>query len=200
MLVVGAGGFAIQLSGVLDELGLLGNCVFFDDTQKQPRRFLDKFEIINSKEGAIEYLKQKGARFILGLGNPQLRREFYEFFTSFGATSLQILSKNATYGNYDLMIGEGTTVLAGCVIESTVRIGKGVLVNLNSVITHESTIANFCEIGPGVTICGKVEIGQETFLGAGAIVLPGVKIGKNVKIGAGVVVKKDVEDGQIVRN
>ena len=44
----------------------------------------------------------------------------------------------------------------------------------------------------GMTILGKVTIGNRVFIGASSIIMPGVTIGDNVIIGAGSIVTKDI--------
>ena len=51
---------------------------------------------------------------------------------------------------------------------------------------------------PNATLCGGVQIGDETFIGAGVVVLPQIKIGKRVIVGAGTVVTKNIPDGVTV--
>lgn len=92
-------------------------------------------------------------------------------------------------------IGLGTVVMAGCVVNLDVSVGKHVILNSNATIEHDCLIEDFVHISPGATLCGGVTIGEGTHIGANAVVLPGIKIGKWCRIGAGAVVTKNVEDG-----
>ena len=85
-------------------------------------------------------------------------------------------------------LGEGTRF---------VHRGIGVCVHFGAVIGKE------CQIMQNVTIGGRnrpggPEIGDYCFIGAGACVLGKIKIGNNVMIGANAVVLKDVPDNAIV--
>jgi acetyltransferase-like isoleucine patch superfamily enzyme len=84
------------------------------------------------------------------------------------------------------------------VIEPSSFIGKGCLINLNSLITHDVSIGEFTEISPGVTLLGASKIGKSVFIGSGAIVLPKVEIGDNCVIGAGAVVNRSIPSGHRV--
>lgn len=195
MLIIGAGGLAIQLVDSLQELNLLDEAVFFDDMNDKNSNFLGRFPIIKSESEAGNYFANSDARFCLAVGNPGLREKLYTKFTDIGGISISLLSPGTKYGQFDIEIGVGTVVLPNSIIESTVNIGRGVLVNVSCSITHGSVIGDFCEIGPGTVICGNVQIGNGVFVGAGAVLLPGITIGDDAIIGAGAVVTKDVSPG-----
>lgn len=199
MLIAGAGGFAIQLFDVLQQLFPEEQIVFYDDTNSdQNKKFLDKYSILHSIDEAEKYFQSTDKRFALGIGNPAHRKLFYEKFIKAGANPSIIISPFTVIGKEQMEIGEGTVILSGSIIESTVKIGKGCLINLHSTVTHGCSIGNFSEISPGVCVSGNCTIGNETLIGTGAIILPKIKVGNNVIVGAGAVVTKDIPDGAIV--
>jgi acetyltransferase-like isoleucine patch superfamily enzyme len=77
-------------------------------------------------------------------------------------------------------------------ITNNVSIGEGVLVNLNSSISHDTLIGNYVEIACGVNISGRCNIADNVFIGSNSVLSPDVLIGENTIIGAGSVVIKDV--------
>ncbi len=97
-----------------------------------------------------------------------------------------------------VIIGEGSSIVAGSVIQVDVKIGKHTIINTGSVIDHECEIADFVHISPNSTLSGCVKVGEGSWIGAGATIIQGVKIGKWVTVGAGAVVIKDVPDGATV--
>ena len=198
MLVLGAGGFAMQLLDTLAELNMENNLVFFDDTMGSECRYIHgKFPVINSMDLAIDHF-EGDKRFLLGTGNPSVRKMLLDKFNGIGGNVLQIISPSLVSGKYNVNIGYGVSILHGVVIESGVSIGDGCLINLNCTITHGSILGNFCEIGPGAMIAGNAQIGEYSTLGAGAIILPNVKVGKHVTVAAGAVVTKDMPDNVMV--
>lgn len=92
-------------------------------------------------------------------------------------------------------VGEGTVIMAGCVVNSDTAIGASVIVNTGATIDHDCTIGDGVHIAPGCHLCGGVTVGARSFIGAGTIVIPGVRIGNNALIGAGSTVTTDVSDG-----
>lgn len=98
----------------------------------------------------------------------------------------------------DVQIQEGSVLMHGVIIQSSVQIGKHVIVNTNSSIDHDCMIEDFVHIAPKVALCGNVHVGEGTLIGVGASVIPNIKIGKWAIIGAGTAVYKDVPDYAVV--
>ena len=94
-----------------------------------------------------------------------------------------------------MTLGEGTQVFAGALISADVRIGAHVILNIGCRVSHDSVVADFATLAPGVTLCGGATIGKGCELGAGAVVLPRIDIGNNARLGAGAVAATSVAPG-----
>lgn len=199
MLVVGAKGFAKEVLGILYQLNLCENLVFYDDVNKYETPVLfDKFLILTSIESAKTYFDSVDDKFTVGLGNPRLRKLVTDKFIALGGTYVSTISPGANLGTFDVSIGEGSNILPGANFSNSTRLGKGCLVYYNAIITHDCVVGNYVQISPGATLLGRCRIGDYSQIGANATVLPDIKIGKNVIIGAGAVVTKDISDNCIV--
>ncbi len=78
------------------------------------------------------------------------------------------------------------------------KIGNGTIINTSSVIEHDCSLMDFCQISPNVTLCGYVSIGDNCFIGAGSTIIPKINVGKNSIVAAGSVVIKDVPENVMV--
>ncbi|MFA5770748.1 MAG: acetyltransferase [Patescibacteria group bacterium] len=96
--------------------------------------------------------------------------------------------------NSSVKIGTGSIICVNSVLTCDINIGNHTIVNVNSSIHHDCQIGNFVTIGPGSNIAGKVNIKDESFIGAGVTIIPGINIGKSVYIGAGSTVISDIPD------
>ncbi|WP_179338063.1 acetyltransferase [Winogradskyella ludwigii] len=196
MIIVGAKGFAKELLQIVSiDMGLLDDdIVFFDNVSSDlPSKLYNRFRILTSfKEVEIYLLKSEDKSFVLGLGNPLLRKNLFKQFTQLGAQPISIISKNAEIGNFDVNIKVGVTILSGVKISNSVDIGIGCLIYYNSIVTHDCIIGDFVEISPNVNILGRSSIGDNSSLGASSVILPDITIGSNVTVGAGTVVLNDV--------
>ena len=89
--------------------------------------------------------------------------------------------------------------------ENKLSIGKNTNIGSNTLLdlTHDITIGNGVQFGPGVIVTthdsstqpvkkAPVVIEDKAYVGAGAIILMGMKIGRNAIVGAGAVVTKNV--------
>lgn len=94
----------------------------------------------------------------------------------------------------DVVIGDGTVVMAGAVINPGARIGIGTIVNTSSSIDHDCFIGNYCHVSVGAHLSGTVDVGNNCWIGAGATVSNNVKICSDVMIGAGAVVIDDIKE------
>ena len=95
-------------------------------------------------------------------------------------------------------LGEGTVVMQGAVIQSSVSIGKHCIINTTASVDHDCLLEDYVHISPNATLCGAVSVGEGSQVGAGAVVIPGIKIGMWSLLAAGAVVMKDVPDNVLV--
>jgi sugar O-acyltransferase (sialic acid O-acetyltransferase NeuD family) len=95
-------------------------------------------------------------------------------------------------------IGNGSVVMAGCVINPDVIVGNHCIVNTGTVIEHDCVLKDFVHLSPNVSLAGNVTIDEGSHLGIGCCVIQGVKIGRWATIGAGSVIIRDVPDYAIV--
>ena len=84
--------------------------------------------------------------------------------------------------------------MAGVVINSSSRIGKGCIINTSSSLDHDNVIENYVHISPGVNMAGTVKVGKGSWIGIGSVVSNNVNICSDCKVGAGAVVVKDITE------
>ncbi|MPN11845.1 UDP-N-acetylbacillosamine N-acetyltransferase [bioreactor metagenome] len=84
--------------------------------------------------------------------------------------------------------------MAGVVINSSTRIGKGCIINTNSSIDHDNILGDYVHISPGSCIAGTVSIDNACWLGTGSVISNNINICGNCIIGAGAVVVKNITE------
>lgn len=193
MLIIGAKGFAKEVLEILHQNGQTENLCFYDDVNEDlPEKLFGQFPVLRTIEEAKTYFNQTSNKFILGIGNPFLRKKLCDKFESIGGELSSVISKHAEIGSFGIQINSGCNILSGAKFSNDVTIGKGTMVYYNSVITHDVRIGEFCEISPSVSILGRVHMGSFVSIGAGSVIFPDVVIGSNSVIAAGAVVRNDV--------
>ncbi len=201
MIVLGAGGFAKELTQILisDKYGFNEkDLFFFDDVNNVDRRLFNKFPILNSTTRVKEIFKTVSPEYCLGVGSSKARYLLYKKFEKLGGRIKTIIANNSTIGIYEMDIHEGVTIMSEVILSNSVSIGKYSLINVNVMIGHDSVIGDFCDISPGVIITGHVHIGNYVQIGSGAIILPGIKIGESSIISAGSVISQDIPENSKV--
>lgn len=131
--------------------------------------------------------------------NPEIRIRLFELLKHLGARLPVIVSPRAYFSEHGL-IGEGSIVMHGAVVNAGVRIGNNCIVNSQALLEHGVVIEDHCHISTGALLNGNVMIGKGSFVGSGAVIKEGVTVGENVVIGAGVVVLRDVKGGAVIKH
>jgi UDP-perosamine 4-acetyltransferase len=139
-------------------------------------------------DGQIPTQMAFGAVFFFGFDNPKLRRKLFAMNNFHGVS----LISGTSVCEPNISAISGITIADLTFVGSGVQIQNFVKVGVRTSIHHDSKVGAFSVIGPSVTICGRVSVGEEVFIGAGATILPRLKIGDGAVIGAGAVVTKDV--------
>lgn len=146
----------------------------------------------------VSYSKFEDAAFVIGVGEPGLRRKFA---TRLDRCRPGIVEDPAAIVMPGALVGVGSVVSAGAVLSHGVDLGEHVFVNYNVTLGHGVGLGDYTVVCPGAQLMGNVEVAEDVFIGTGAIVIPGRKIGRGAVIGAGAVVAKDVEaDTTVVGN
>ena len=146
--------------------------------------------------GSFEAERLGDEELIISVGLNKIRKKIVEKLPtdiSYGKT----IHPSAIISEY-ASIGEGTVVMQGVVIQSSVSIGKHCIINTTASVDHDCIIEDYVHISPNATLCGAVSVGEGSQVGAGSVVIPGIKIGKWSLVAAGAVVMKDVPDNVLV--
>jgi sugar O-acyltransferase (sialic acid O-acetyltransferase NeuD family) len=189
--IIGAGGHAKVIVNLIKELKIYRIVGFYDDDENSTLYDIKYLGKTINLDNSIE-------NFIIGIGNNKIRKKIYEKNQNVNWHSL-IHPKSIIAEN--IIIGEGTVVCAGCIIETDVSIGKQCIINTGCNINHECCIDDFTDISPSATICGQVNIGKSSFIGANCTILQCISIGDKCIIGAGsVIIKNTTNNAKIVGN
>ena len=91
------------------------------------------------------------------------------------------------------VLGRNIYIGAQAMVGTFARVGNGVLQNALGTIEHDNVIGDYCFLGTGAILCGRITLGSFVSVGGGATLKPGVSVGKSAIIGTGAVVVKDLE-------
>jgi UDP-perosamine 4-acetyltransferase len=195
-IVLAGGGHA---GVVIDTLLLLGETVLgYTDPTREPGRILD-VECLG-EDRVIETYNSDQVQLANGLGSTastELRAALYYRFASRRYRFPPIVHPSAVVAR-SVLLGSGTQVMAGAILQPNCRLGENVLVNTRASIDHDCIIESDVHVAPGVTLSGGVVVERGAHVGMGANVVEGRRIGAQSIVGAGALVLRDVMPGTIV--
>ena len=197
IVIYGAGGLGREVLSMFHALPVWEMIGFYDDG-KSPGEIIGGHPVL----GGMEKLLRTSVKtqVVIGIGNPNIKRQLAEKLSVNPLIHFPVLihPQALIQDLASVKIGNGSIITAGVILTTNIQIEEYVLINLNSTIGHDVSIAGFSSIMPGTNIAGEVKIGKEVLIGSGANVLNGIRVGDYAIIGAGAVVTKNVRDNNTV--
>lgn len=192
LFLFGASGHAKVIIDAVERSGG-GRLLFIcDDAPDKRGETLMGYPVVGGRDELLAR-RDKVRAGLVSIGDNTARAKVSAWLTEQGFGLARAIHPAAAVGR-DVEIGEGTVVMAGCVINSGAKIARNVIINTGATVDHDCDIGEGAHIAPGVHLCGHVTVGAGTLIGAGASVIPGVRIGRDALIGAGAVVLADLPD------
>ncbi|MEY2922852.1 MAG: hypothetical protein RL108_1478 [Bacteroidota bacterium] len=180
-ILFGAGGHGKVVADILLK-NEISNFVFFDE-------FSD-LSTVHSINVFTDVKVKMSDSMIICIGSNKSRKSISVKYVCSYEIAIHPFSSLA----HNVLIGDGTVIMAGCIVNSNTKIGKHCILNSGAIVEHDCKLEDFVHISPNATLCGNITIGEGSHIGAGAVIIPNIKIGKWVTIGAGAVIIKDVPD------
>jgi len=142
------------------------------------------------------------APWLVAVGDCLNRKRIFERIESHNRRIISFVSSLAHVGRVG-ELGPGVQIFSGCYLSDNVRLGKGVVMNANSSVSHDCVIGDFSTLSPACILGGRVCVENEVFIGLGAKIThrklgQPLTVGKNAVVGVGAVVIDDVESGATV--
>jgi sugar O-acyltransferase (sialic acid O-acetyltransferase NeuD family) len=192
IVVIGGGGHAKVLISILKKCSyeVVGYTDHYDLGSILGISYLGKDSVLKDirKESGVSHA-------VVGIGKvdcSDTRLRIQEDVKRWGLRFPIITSPRASV-NEDVVLGEGTVVFDGAVINSGARIGRNCIINSNSTVEHDCRLGDNVHLAPGATVSGGVAIGDNCMIGVGACILHSVSISSGALIGAGATVVKNIE-------
>lgn len=189
LIIIGASGHGKVVADIAIKMNIWKSITFLDDDESI--KISMGLKVIGKTVDAFTY--KDVADFFVAVGNNATRKKIQDKLEKEGMSVVRLIHPSVVIGT-DVEIGIGTAVMAGVVINSSSRIGKGCIINTSSSLDHDNVIKNYVHISPGVKIAGSVSIDKGAWLGIGSIVSNNVNICSSCKVGAGAVVVKDINE------
>lgn len=133
---------------------------------------------------------------VCALGDPVTRWKVAARLSQAGFTFATLIHPSVKRSRH-VRIGPGGMICADNILTTNIDIGAHALLNLDCTVGHDSRLADFVSMMPGVHISGDVTTDIGAYFGTGAVAINGIRIGAWSVIGAGAVVSSDIPRGMI---
>ena len=181
IMIIGAGGHGKVIADIAKKNGYT-DISFLDDNTSVTK--CNGYPVIGTCQEANRYMDHD---FIVAIGNSQVRQKVQADLSQVGVYITTLIHPDAVIGEH-VVLGEGTVIMAGVVVNPCSRIGRGCIINTCASVDHDCIINDYAHISVGAHVAGTVTVGERTWIGAGATVINNIEITNDCMIGAGAVV------------
>jgi sugar O-acyltransferase (sialic acid O-acetyltransferase NeuD family) len=193
LAILGAGGHARVVADAAEAYGW-AEISLFDDAW--PNVAAGPWPVLGSGSDLEARLVQFDG-VVIAIGANAVRLDKQRRLLERDAPLVSIIHPAATVSRHALL-GAGSVVFAGAVINPGVETGNAVIINTAATIDHDCRLGDAVHISPGAHVAGGVRIGDESWIGIGASVKELISIGARVKVGAGSAVVASIADNMKV--
>ena len=138
---------------------------------------------------------------ICAIGKGSVRKSIYERVAFYSNVKIATLIDPSVRIDKTVSVGDGSIICLNCSVTVDSIIGKGVLLNINSLIGHDAKVGDYCTFLPHSMAAGNTVIGECCEIGSGAFIIQGAKIVENTTIAPLSAVYKDISNsGMYVGN
>ena len=185
LIIVGAGGFAREVHAWLPDVfpaemyrfqGFLGR----DDGRSKTSILADP----------CEYVPQADDRFILAIGNLEVRRRVAQSITDKGGEFINFVHPTSVISP-TARIGRGAVIFPYSVVSNEANLGAFVHLSLHASVGHDAQTGDNCYLAPYATMNGESAIGDDVLLGSHVTILSGIRVGSRTNVSANTSVVRD---------
>lgn len=186
IILIGYGGHAKSVADCIERQGKYRIVGYTD-----PEAHVSKYEYLGTDAELQKLYAQgiKNAVIAVGyLGKGDLRERLYKMAKDIGFC-LPVIKDSSSVISDTALIGEGSFVGKGAIINAESQIGKMAIINTMALVEHECRVGDFAHVAVAAVLCGNVTVGQAALVGANATVIQGQVIEDYQIVPAGVTIR-----------
>jgi sugar O-acyltransferase (sialic acid O-acetyltransferase NeuD family) len=168
---------------------------FFDDAWPQRERN-GLWSVVGDTSVLLERLAHYDG-VMVSIGDCAVRWAKQQLLQAANARLATVIHPAATVSRH-AVLGPGSVVMAGAVVNIDVEVGAAGIINTGATVDHDCRLAEAVHICPGAHLAGNVQVGFCSWVGIGAAIKQGIVLGNNVLVGAGAVVVDPVAGAETV--
>jgi sugar O-acyltransferase (sialic acid O-acetyltransferase NeuD family) len=197
LFIVGAGGFGREAVWTVERINKAAQqplwrvIGFADDDPAKATGNFEGYPLLGSVAKASA--DNPGASVFIAVGDNAIRRRIY---AQLRGHDFPALIDPSAQVSPTTEFRHGTYIAVGAVVSVGTDIGKFVIINARAGVGHDSTVGDFANIAPGVSLSGHTRIGEGAFMGTNSCTAPGMSVGEGATVACGTPVLKDVAPGE----
>ena len=196
LILIGSGGHARSCIDTIEQEGIYKIAGLIGLPQEVGSKLLG-YEVI-ATDADISNLSKQYQFALIALGqidSPEHRIRLFAQALEAGFKFPTVIAPTA-YASPHSIIGAGTMVMHGAIVNAGVQVGSNCIINSNSLIEHDAHIEDHCHISTGAILNGNTSIGMGSFIGSRAVIKEGVSIGSNSLVGMGIMVRHNIANNE----
>lgn len=192
IFIVGASGHGLVAADAARRAGW--EVVGFLDSFKPTGQVVRGIPILGHPDNLADLLKAHEVhRLFLGISDNWTRQQMAaRLRAAVPAFELTSIVHPQSVVATDVVLGQGTLVLAGAIINSGCLIAENCIINTKASLDHDGEMRACASLLPGVTTGGNCVIGECACVCVGATLSHKISVGDHTVVGAGAVVLHDV--------
>ncbi|MGI0107076.1 acetyltransferase [Salinimicrobium sp. WS361] len=192
LAIIGSGQLGQQIAHLAKQEQKFSNIIFFDDFTSKKK--INGYEVLGKTSEILSLYNQNFFdELIIGIGYKHMNARG-EFFNKYNGTiPFANIIHSSCIIDSTVKMGSGLIIYPGCIIDKNVVLHNNILVNIGVVISHDSVIKSHSFISPRVGMAGFVKIGKQCVLGINSTIIDNITICDNVQLGGATVVIKNLK-------
>lgn len=193
LVVIGASGHAKVVIDILEKEGRYRIAHLLDDNAAMHGKSFFGYAVAGATPSILTGASAEKPPVLVAIGDNGARLRIASWLRSNGFEFARAVHPQSQVGR-GAIVGAGTVIMAGAVVNSDAVIGDNTIVNTGATVDHDCVVGDGVHLAPGTHLCGGVRVGAGAFLGAGTVVIPGIRVGANAIVGAGSTLLEDVPE------
>lgn len=193
VVIWGAGGHARVVADVVRLAGQYEIAAFIDDVGSPSAETFCGAPLIHSRDELLALKRQGLGRVLVAIGDNAARYQLGTWAENEGFGLISAVHPAATIA-HDAVLGRGTVVMAGAVVNAAARVDGHAIINTVASVDHDCVVEEAVHLCPGARLGGHAHVGRQSQVSMNSTVINRIRIGEGVVIGAGSVVVRDLPD------
>lgn len=188
-MVIGASGHGKVIADIAKAMDTWQQILFLDDNAEV--KTCAGFKVVGTSQDVEKYIHD--SVYVVAIGNNAIREKVQSHLEDINAQMATLVHPSAVIGSM-VSLGGGTVVMAGVIVNSSTKTGRGCILNTACTIDHDNSLGDYVHVSPGVNLAGTVAVGRSSWIGTGSVVINNINICENVVVGGGSLVISDIEE------